>query len=156
MISGQIDSIKDDHDNQTRLLRRFFRTPHGTTPKTTEYGHDHIIDTQRHFCHTRSTEKRVLIIRPEDCQRRTGPVQTGRNLCPTSSRDGQVSGKFLLKSVEGYNKAIASFERRLLPAVRRFHDMGVATSELVAPEAIDTQPSLPSAMQDDESMTDGD
>ena len=50
-----------NHDNQARLLRRFFRTTHGMTPKTTGYGHDWIIDTQRRFCYTRSTEKRVLI-----------------------------------------------------------------------------------------------
>jgi DNA recombination protein RmuC len=57
-------------------------------------------------------------------------------------------GRSLTRSIEGYNKAIASLERRLLPAARRFQEMGVSTSELTSPEAIDTQPTLPSAPED--------
>jgi DNA recombination protein RmuC len=53
-------------------------------------------------------------------------------------------GRALARSVEVYNKAIASLERRLLPAARRFQEMGVTTSDLETPEAIDTQPTLPS------------
>ena len=57
-------------------------------------------------------------------------------------------GRSLAKSIEGYNKAIASLERRLLPAARRFQEMGVSTSDLVSPSTIDTQPTLPSGEED--------
>jgi DNA recombination protein RmuC len=57
-------------------------------------------------------------------------------------------GRSLARSIEGYNKAIASLERRLLPAARRFQEMGVSTSELASPETIDTQPTLPSGVED--------
>jgi DNA recombination protein RmuC len=59
-------------------------------------------------------------------------------------------GRSLGRSIEGYNKAIASLERRLLPAARRFQEMGVSMSELVSPDTIDTQPTLPSPVEDNE------
>jgi len=51
--------------------------------------------------------------------------------------------KDLNKTVDGYNKAVGSLERRLLPAARRFEEMGVTASELDAPQTIDTQAKLP-------------
>jgi DNA recombination protein RmuC len=57
-------------------------------------------------------------------------------------------GRLLGKSVEGYNKAIASLERRLLPAARRFQEMGVTTSQLDAPGSIEVQPTLPSRREE--------
>ncbi len=51
-------------------------------------------------------------------------------------------GKYLKKSVEGYNRAIGSLDRRLLPAVRRFQEMGLSTTELEAPTKIEEQPAL--------------
>jgi DNA recombination protein RmuC len=53
-------------------------------------------------------------------------------------------GKDLRKTVAGYNAAIGSLEKRLLPMVRRFEEMGVAASELDAPEEVETQTTLPS------------
>lgn len=47
--------------------------------------------------------------------------------------------KGLNRSVEAYNKALGSFENRLLPAIRRFEDMGVAGSEIAPPLLIETQ-----------------
>lgn len=52
--------------------------------------------------------------------------------------------KDLNKTVSGYNRAVGSLERRLLPAARRFEELGVAATELGVPEAIDTQAKTPS------------
>ena len=49
-------------------------------------------------------------------------------------------GKNLKKSVESYNRAMGSLDRRLLPAVRRFQDMGLSTTALDAPQEIEVQP----------------
>jgi DNA recombination protein RmuC len=65
-------------------------------------------------------------------------------------------GRSLARSIEGYNKAIASLERRLLPAARRFQEMGVSTSELVSPSTIDTQPTLPAGVEDKGMIEKGD
>ena len=65
-------------------------------------------------------------------------------------------GRSLARSIEGYNKAIASLERRLLPAARRFKEMGVSTSELLSPSTIDTQPTLPSGVEDKGTLEQGD
>lgn len=46
--------------------------------------------------------------------------------------------KDLNKTVAGYNKTVGSLEQRLLPVARRFEEMGVATSEIDAPETIET------------------
>ncbi|MBW1692554.1 MAG: DNA recombination protein RmuC [Deltaproteobacteria bacterium] len=49
-------------------------------------------------------------------------------------------GKNLKKSVESYNRAMGSLDKRLLPAVRRFQEMGLSTTELDAPREIEVQP----------------
>lgn len=49
-------------------------------------------------------------------------------------------GKHLKKSVEGYNRAIGSLDKRLLPAVRRFQEMGLSTTALEAPREIEERP----------------
>ena len=49
-------------------------------------------------------------------------------------------GKNLKKSVESYNRAMGSLDKRLLPAVRRFQEMGLSTTELDAPQKIEAQP----------------
>jgi DNA recombination protein RmuC len=41
------------------------------------------------------------------------------------------------RAVKSYNDAVGSFERRVLPAARRFRDLGAATSEIPALEPID-------------------
>lgn len=63
-------------------------------------------------------------------------------------------GKTLKKLVDGYNRAIASLDRRLLPAVRRFQEMGLSTKELDAPKEIDVQPKVVAALEDEALETD--
>ncbi|QTA83131.1 DNA recombination protein domain-containing protein, RmuC-like [Desulfonema limicola] len=43
----------------------------------------------------------------------------------------------LNKAVEGYNKSIGSFERRLLPIARKFQDMDIAQTSMEEPQKID-------------------
>lgn len=51
-------------------------------------------------------------------------------------------GKNLKKSVASYNRALGSLDKRLLPAVRRFQEMGLSTTALDAPKEIDIQPTV--------------
>ncbi len=46
-------------------------------------------------------------------------------------------GRSLDKTVESYNKAVGSFDSRLMPAARRFRELGAAANEPVAPESLD-------------------
>lgn len=52
---------------------------------------------------------------------------------------GRVSdiGTNLNRAVTSYNAAVGSFERRLMPSVRRFHELGLADAEPEAPACID-------------------
>ncbi|MBU0985977.1 MAG: DNA recombination protein RmuC [Proteobacteria bacterium] len=59
-------------------------------------------------------------------------------------------GKFLKKSIEGYNLAVGSLDRRLLPAVRRFQEMGLSATGLDAPRKIDVQPAQLPEFEDQE------
>lgn len=52
--------------------------------------------------------------------------------------------KNLNNTVGTYNQAIGSFERRLLPSVRRLQELGVSQSELDSLDTIDVQAKLPS------------
>ena len=63
-------------------------------------------------------------------------------------------GKSLKKLVDGYNRAMASLDKRLLPAVRRFQDMGLSTKELDAPKEIEVQPKVIATLEDEDSETD--
>ncbi|MDD3643351.1 MAG: DNA recombination protein RmuC [Candidatus Krumholzibacteria bacterium] len=54
-------------------------------------------------------------------------------------------GKTLGKSVESYNAAVGSLDRRLIPVSRRLRDLGVSCRELDAPGDIDKMPTLPSS-----------
>ncbi len=58
---------------------------------------------------------------------------------------GPVSdvGKHLDKSVEAYNKAVASLETRLLPAARRLKEVTAAEKDLPELEPVDHAPRLP-------------
>lgn len=64
-------------------------------------------------------------------------------------------GKYLKRSVEGYNRALGSLDNRLIPAVRRFQEMGLSTTQLDAPPKIEVQPILPPASES-ESLNDDD
>jgi DNA recombination protein RmuC len=59
-------------------------------------------------------------------------------------------GRHLGRSVEVYNKAVGSFERRLVPAVRRLQELGVSSSELEEPATIEVHPALPARMVEGE------
>ncbi len=50
-------------------------------------------------------------------------------------------GSTLGRSVEHYNKAVGSFDSRILPSARRFSDMGLrARKEMVEPQPVDRMP----------------
>jgi len=59
--------------------------------------------------------------------------------------------KSLNNAVEHYNRAIGSFERRVLPAVRRLRELGVGQEELSMPESISVQARLPASVKETES-----
>ena len=63
-------------------------------------------------------------------------------------------GDSLRRSVESYNQAVGSLNWRLMPAVKRFQELGLSTIELNAPDEVDVVPSLPKsadeARKDDE------
>ena len=47
------------------------------------------------------------------------------------------AGQALSKAVERYNAAVGSLEKRLMPAVRRFQELGVSSGDLVEPAPIE-------------------
>lgn len=49
-------------------------------------------------------------------------------------------GTKLRQATDGYNKAVGSLERNVLPAARRFEKYEAAKEELAAPEAVEAQP----------------
>lgn len=53
-------------------------------------------------------------------------------------------GEGLNKAVAQYNKSVSSFESRLLPAARRFKELGVSGSDLPDMQGLDQQAGLPS------------
>ncbi|MDT8435696.1 MAG: DNA recombination protein RmuC [Gemmatimonadota bacterium] len=53
-------------------------------------------------------------------------------------------GKHLERSVKAYNAATGSLERRLMPAVRRFRDLGLGSGDVDEPPRLDSSPSQPS------------
>lgn len=60
------------------------------------------------------------------------------------------AGQALGKAVERYNAAAGSLERRLMPAARRFQELGVSSGDLAEPGHIDDLPSVPAKMDDEE------
>lgn len=52
-------------------------------------------------------------------------------------------GTSLGKSVDTYNKAVASFDRRLMPAAQRLQEMGVSAKALEGPEEVVSLPVSP-------------
>jgi DNA recombination protein RmuC len=68
-------------------------------------------------------------------------------------------GDSVEKVVRRYNAAVGSFDRRLMPAARRFQELGLSgKEELEAPREVDLVPSLPASVepaQDGESDAQG-
>jgi DNA recombination protein RmuC len=52
-------------------------------------------------------------------------------------------GQAITKAAERYNGALGSLERRLMPAARRFEELGVSDNEIETPGRLDVSPSLP-------------
>jgi len=52
-------------------------------------------------------------------------------------------GRTLDKSVDAYNKTVGSLQRRLIPAARRFEELGVPTGDLQAPDQISRAANIP-------------
>lgn len=55
-------------------------------------------------------------------------------------------GKSLNKSNDAYNKTLASFDRRLMPSVRKLQDLAGFDTELEVPPQIDTVPAIPASL----------
>ena len=62
-------------------------------------------------------------------------------------------GKSLESCVMRYNEAIGSLEGRLLPAARRFIEMGVTAKKIDSPRHVELQPRSPSPAQEEDSGT---
>jgi DNA recombination protein RmuC len=56
------------------------------------------------------------------------------------------TGRHLEKTVECYNRSVASWESRLTPALRRMRELGVSNDEPVAPQPIDLLARRPRAV----------
>ncbi|MFQ5670644.1 MAG: DNA recombination protein RmuC [Acidobacteriota bacterium] len=75
-------------------------------------------------------------------------AQQGRDLygrLETFTRRFAEVGEALGKSVDRYNRAVGSYDRRLVPAARRFQELGLGHGELPAPTQVELAPSPPSA-----------
>jgi DNA recombination protein RmuC len=62
------------------------------------------------------------------------------------------AGQALGKAVERYNSAVGSLEKRLMPAARRFQDLGVTSATLAGPANLDEMPLVPQGKQDGEKL----
>jgi len=66
----------------------------------------------------------------------------------TLGRHFEKMRKGLIQANEAYNEAVGSLERRVLPAARRFEEMGAATGDAIGPlEPIDQQPRAVTAQE---------
>lgn len=73
-------------------------------------------------------------------------AREGRELCNRLDlfvRRFSEAGQALGKAVERYNAAVGSLERRLMPAAKRFQELGVSSGDEAQPARIDAAPSLP-------------
>ncbi len=61
-------------------------------------------------------------------------------------------GKSLGKTVDNYNKAVGSMDRRLIPVSKRLQELGVSEHELEAPDDIDVIPGIPSSVNGKEEV----
>jgi DNA recombination protein RmuC len=73
-------------------------------------------------------------------------AQEGRDLyARLKTFTGHIAsvGGSLGKTVEWYNKAVGSFDHRLMPSARHFQELGVSDEEIEAPERIEIAPAFP-------------
>ncbi len=64
-------------------------------------------------------------------------------------------GKQIDRTVDGYNRALGSFERRLMPVARRFQEMKIVAGRADPPPAVDTRPRPPAALNGRDTRGDG-
>jgi DNA recombination protein RmuC len=79
-------------------------------------------------------------------------AQEGRDLYARLElfmRKFSEAGQALGKAVERHNAAVGSLERRLMPAAKRFRELGVTSTDVVEPVHIEGLPAVPN-MDDDE------
>jgi DNA recombination protein RmuC len=50
-------------------------------------------------------------------------------------------GKNIDSSIDSYNKAVGSLDRRLMPSAKRFQELGISETEIESPKQIDTRSS---------------
>ena len=73
-------------------------------------------------------------------------AREGRELCSRLDlfiKRFSEAGQALGKAVERYNAAVGSLERRLMPAAKRFQELGISQGDEAPPARIDAAPSLP-------------
>jgi DNA recombination protein RmuC len=58
-------------------------------------------------------------------------------------------GRQLNRTVEGYNRAVGSLERRLMPFSRRFQEIRDDETEMAAPEPIEVSARTPAPSNND-------
>lgn len=58
-------------------------------------------------------------------------------------------GKHLERSVKAYNAATGSLERRLVPAARRFQELGLGAEAIDEPKPLEISPTQPSLLDDE-------
>jgi DNA recombination protein RmuC len=79
-------------------------------------------------------------------------AQEGRDLYARLElfmRKFSEAGQALGKAVERYNAAVGSLERRLMPAARRFRELGVSAVDVAEPAHIEGFPAVPTTNDDE-------
>jgi len=79
-------------------------------------------------------------------------AQEGRDLYARLElfmRKFSEAGQALGKAVERYNAAVGSLERRLMPAARRFRELGVSAVDVAEPAHIEGFPAFPTTNDDE-------
>ncbi len=78
----------------------------------------------------------------QHAQKVVDEARTWMDRCATFSEHFCEIGKHLERGVKAYDKAVSSFESRLMVSVRRLAESGVDTSELPVPATLRLTPSL--------------
>jgi DNA recombination protein RmuC len=81
----------------------------------------------------------------ENAQKIVGEAKNLYDRMKTFISHFSVLGNSLEKTVDNYNKAVGSMDRRLIPISKRMQELHVSEEELSAPDMIDVTPSLPAS-----------